>query len=148
MKYMLLIFVSSKPSSCKTGGGQLTPLCDFGKSQQTLREYIQLVVQQLKGSRRAVIYAQYWIRIKQAPGGFYFYPGKNILCGLSSCCVAPGSCVAVWSVLSVIATPFVYVLSDAASLFSDFNSHANAMSLQAKEITGTICSIIKIFLTY
>ena len=52
--------------------------------------------------------------------------------------------MAVWSVLSVIATPFVYVLSDAASLFSDFNSHANAMSLQAKEITGTICSIIKI----
>ena len=48
--------------------------------------------------------------------------------------------MAVWSVLSVIATPFVYVLSDAASLFSDFNSHAiNAMSLQAKEITGTIC---------
>ena len=49
--------------------------------------------------------------------------------------------MAVWSVLSVIATPFVYVLSDAASLFSDFNSHANAMSLQAKDLTGKISII-------
>ena len=45
--------------------------------------------------------------------------------------------MAVWSVLSVIATPFVYVLSDAASLFSDLNSHANVTSLQAEYILVT-----------
>ena len=45
--------------------------------------------------------------------------------------------MAVWSVLSVIATPFVYVLSDAASLFSDFYSDANVTSLQAEYILVT-----------
>ena len=57
--------------------------------------------------------------------------------------MAPGPCVAVWSVLSVIATPFVYVLSDAASLFSDFYSHANVTSLQAEYILVTYIDTFK-----
>ena len=52
--------------------------------------------------------------------------------------------MAVWSVLSVIATPFVYVLSDAASLFSDFYSHANVTSLQAEYILVTYIDTLTI----